>query len=540
MDLSGAAHRVGRAVVGLLTIVSIAVFVAAPWLRQELVWCEWIGLAAALVLVPRVKGWLGEVGTLLAGALALGIAFHWSPEVLANCMQVEYETALCFVVPIVLLDAVRLALPFWCAGRIARDPRAAWLPAATAAVAVEAIFPGVFPWKLGYSQIGWPVLIQGVDLFGPEWSTFVLYAHAGLLVSLVMAADRRSRHDAGGTAGRAWTASCAAAAAVVALNLAYGTWAMAHYRAAAEAAPRIAVALVQCDPEREDSILALRRATRAVQAAAPRPLDLVCWPECSAGTYESCLSSFADPEAIHRHSRDPARGLRPLERPVCPLLFGGRIYTGFREKPRELFQSALLIDTDETLVGRYDKRHLMPFGEYVPGGEQFPELHAYFPMQEDYDVGREATVLPCGDARLGAMLCYEDMVPGAAMSLVGNGANLLVSLINGVAFTEPLTLLQHRLLATLRAVENRRAFLRCAATGETCVISPLGIVTARLPLHVEEVLTAEVPLLETRTIAGRIGPAFPVACAICLGWMWFVARRRSQWAPVAPPTDRPA
>jgi len=388
MDASGAAHRVGRAVFGLLTIVSIAVFVAAPWLRQELVWCEWIGLAGALLLVPRVKGWLGEVGTLGAAALALGIAFHWSPEVLANCMQVEYETALFFVVPIVLLDAVRLALPFWCAGRVARDPRAAWLPAATAAVAVEAIFPGVFPWKLGYSQIGWPVLVQGVDLFGPEWSTFVLYAHAGLLVSLVVAADRRRRCGAGVAAGRLWTASGAAAAAVVALNLAYGTWAMAHYGAAAEAAPRVAVALVQCDPEREDSILALRRATVAVQAAAPRPLDLVCWPECSAGTYESCLSSFADPEAVYRHSRDPARGLRPLERPVCPLLFGGRIYTGFREKPRELFQSALLIDTHETLVGRYDKRHLMPFGEYVPGGEQFPELHAYFPMQEDYDVGR--------------------------------------------------------------------------------------------------------------------------------------------------------
>jgi apolipoprotein N-acyltransferase len=64
----------------------------------------------------------------------------------------------------------------------------------------------------------------------------------------------------------------------------------------------------------------------------------------------------------------------------------------------------------------------------------------------------------------------------------------------------------------LRAVENRRCLLRCAATGETCLISPLGTIPARLPLHVEDVLVAEVPLINTRTLASRIGQAFPVVC----------------------------
>jgi apolipoprotein N-acyltransferase len=128
-------------------------------------------------------------------------------------------------------------------------------------------------------------------------------------------------------------------------------------------------------------------------------------------------------------------------------------------------------------------------------------------------VGPDANVLSLGDkARLGVMLCYEDMVPSAAKSLVDNSANVLFSLINGSSFKATLTLLQHRLLAQLRAVENRRCLLRCAATGETCVVSALGTIQARLPLHVESVLVAEVPLLEARTVASRIGQTFPLLC----------------------------
>ena len=527
-------------------VLFIAVLIAAPWLRQELVVCEWLGVAAALFLVDRIRGWRGETCALLAAATALSIAFHWSPKVLAYSMQTSFEVGLLFAIPIVLWDAARLAAPFWLIGRLVRDPRNAWLPAGLAAVAIEATLPGVFPWKLGYSQIGWPVTIQGADLFGPEWPTFMLYAHAGAIVSLVSAAMAFARPqpaaEADGAdaptvrrptvAGR-WTPIGLAAIALVALNAAYGLWAMRAQAAAMRAAESISVALVQVDPSGSESIDDLRRLTREVCAGRnDEPFDLVCWPECSGGTYEACLRSFADPERIFAHSRDPNRGLRPLENPTCPLLFGGKIYDGYPERPREIYQSAILIDCEEAMIGCYHKRHLMPFGEFVPGGDQFPQLRHYFPMEDEFDVGGEATVLACGDkAKLGVLLCYEDMVPSAATTLVRNSANVLVSLINGSAFTEPLTLAQHRLLAQLRAVENRRCLLRCAATGETCVISPLGTVLERLPLHTLDVLVADVPLLEGRTLASRIGPAFPLGCAAALAAMVAWSRRRPGFTP---------
>jgi len=531
--------RPAAAVGWIVAIVAPAVFIAAPWLDERLVPAGWLGIAAGLVLTTGRTVVGDELAVLASAVLAIALAFHWTPEVLADAMRSSRLVGFAFAVPIVLWDACRLALPFWVVGRLCRDPRQAWLPAGLVAVVAEALLPGVFPWKLGYSQIGWPVTIQAADLFGPEWPTFMLYAHAGAIVSLVSAAVAFARPklatEADGadapavrrpTAAGRWTPIGLAAIALVALNAAYGLWAMRTQAAAMRAAESISVALVQVDPSGSESIDDLRRLTREVCAGRDdEPFDLVCWPECSGGTYEACLRSFADPERIFAHSRDPNRGLRPLENPSCPLLFGGKIYEGLPEKPRTVFQSAILMEPSGAVGGSYRKRHLMPFGEYVPFADVIPELRLSFPMETTYTAGRDARPLVTGPARIGPLLCYEDMVPSAASSLAERGANLLVSLGHGAAFTNPLTLRQHRLLAQQRAIENRRCLVRSSSTGETCVIDPTGRIAARLPLGIEGVLVADVPLLEGSTGASRVGPIFAAACGLGLVGL-FVGRLR--------------
>lgn len=514
----------------------ISSLIALPWLWQDLVPLEWIGLAAGLALLPRLRGWRGEFWTLAAATAAIAVAFHWAPKVLAYSMDTSFAIGLLVSIPIILWDACRLALPFWVAARLTGDPRAAWLPAALVACAVEAIMPGVFPWKLGYSQIAWPVLVQGVDLFGPEWSTFVVFAHAGTIVwlgGMLATLWRGEVSSESRSCNRLAILPLASLAAVVVCgaNLAYGVVAMQVWNRAVASAPQVRLALVQANPEDVGGLDSLRTLTQRLCGDPTRVPDIVVWPECSGGSYEKSLSSLADPAEILRKSRDPNRGMRPLDDHACPLLFGGKIFAGYPEKPSELYQSAILIDQDHDIVGCYHKRHLMPFGEYVPGEDWYRDIKLYFPMQEQMTAGREATVLSGpANTRLGVMLCYEDMLPGAAASLVAEGANVLVSLINGAAFTAPLTLAQHRLLAQLRSVECRRSLVRCAATGETCVISPVGIIAARLPLHEPGVLEAAVPLLAGRTLASRIGPAFPAACGLVLaGMLW--RRRRLNSGP---------
>jgi len=231
--------------------------------------------------------------------------------------------------------------------------------------------------------------------------------------------------------------------------------------------------------------------------------------------FDARLDSLADRERLAAWSRPGAGGTILTEVPFGPLLLGGIVHEGHPDHPAALRQSAVLVDAAGTIRGRYDKRHLMPFGEYVPLADLWPDLRRQFPVAADFSPGREATVLRGdGPARLGVMLCYEDMVPEAARSLVRNAANVLVVLINGAAFTSDLTLRQHRMLAQLRAVECRRSLLRCAATGETCLIAPTGRVVAALPLHARAPLDVTVPLIEYTTLATRIGPAFPLACGL--------------------------
>lgn len=517
-------HAAGIA--AAVATVAAALF-AAPWLWQACVPCEWIGVAIPLLLIRHVRGWQGELWSLAAAVAAISVAFHWAPKVLAYCMQTNDEFGIAFAAPIILWDAARLAAPFWIASRLTTDPRSAWLPAALAATAIEAVVPGVFPWKLGYSQIAWTPIVQSVDLFGPEFATFVLFAHAGVIAWL---ADVGLTAAGVGPRRGAFSAAGVAALTVVMLNLAYGTLAIAYWNGRIAAAPTARVTLVQSNPEEAGGVDALRQLTREHCAAAALP-DLVCWPECSGGSYEESLDTLSDPDRVMKLSRDPSRGMRPLESPPCPLLFGGKIYRGYPEKPKALYQSAILIDPAETILGRYHKRHLMPFGEYVPGGELYPDLKTYFPMQADLTAGGDTNVLVCGDVRLGAMLCYEDMIPSAARSLVNASANLLVSLINGSAFTEPLTLAQHRLLAQTRAIECRRTLVRCAATGETCVISPTGRIVAQLPVHVQDSLTATVPLLEARSLYSRTGSVFPAACALALAMLVYRASGAARTRP---------
>lgn len=488
-------------------IVGTAVLVAAPWLWQALVPLGWAGVALGLVFVAGRHGWRAELAVLVACTLAIMMAFHWTPHALAGAMRSSPIIGFAFAVPIIVWDACRLAIPFWIAGRMTSDPRVAWLPAAFAAVVAEYLMPGVFPWKLGYSQLAWPVTMQSASLVGPEGPTFTLFATAGALIATasLMRANRAGRMPV-----LAWAAVVLGIA-----NLLYGVLAVRGMDADLATAPTVRLALVQADPDGDGGIDTLRRLTREVCATDPPP-DLIVWPECSGGSYEEGLDRFDDEAAVFRRSRDPHRGLRPVPDPPCPLLLGGRIYRGFRERPDAIYQAALLLDTDERLAGCSLKRHLMPFGEYVPWADVVPELRLYFPMETSFDRGDQATVIESGEARIGPLLCYEDMVPSAAGSLVRRSANVLVALVHDADFANPLTLQQHRLLAQSRALENRRMLARCSSTGETCLIDATGRITARLPLGIEDVLVVDVPLLDGVTPANRLGPTFPVVCGIAL------------------------
>lgn len=477
---------------------------AVPWLVDGAAWCGLLGIACAFFLVTRRSLVASFWATWLWSIAAIGAAFYWAPDAMAYTIDSGYGLGVAVAMPLILWDGLRLALGYWLAARLTSDVRRIWLPAALVTISLELAMPGVFPWRLGFVLLPWPWFTQAVDIFGAAWPTFVAFAIGGMLVGLTswLVARVKKGPQAGEQDVRAARPNLAAWATIpiVGVTLAYGFWSMHYWQAAIDSAPKIRAALVQVDPSYTESLEQAQELTRAVS----QDVDLVCWPESSGGNYELALDELTDEQRVFMCSREPERGLRPWPSPSCELLLGGKNYVGDRDVPQELYVTAMLIDEAETITGRYNKRFLMPFGEYVPFENTVPGLATLFDMAEHMTPGVEAEVITSNTgAKLGTMLCYEDMVPQASREMTLEGANVLVSLINGSAFQSPHTLSQHRLLAQLRSLECRRYFLRCAATGETCVIDPMGQVVSRVPLQQNTVLKADVPLLEGTTLYSR-------------------------------------
>jgi len=382
--------------------------IAAPWLVQSLVWCSWIGVAAALAFTPHLTGRSRICWTAYWSILAIGAAFHWSPDVLAYTMDSSYQLGLAVYVPFVLWDAARLAIPFLIAARWGSSANQ-WLFAALATVVLEAITPVVFPWRLGYSQIAWPWTIQGVEVFGPSWTSIILFAHAGLLLfgvrivrNLILGIHCGALQNLIGNSFLV---------ALVACNACYGLASSAYWSEQIRIAPKIRITAIQVDPSFVDSLANLQSWTKQV----PQDAELVCWPESSGGTYEESLASMTDEKQLFKLSKDPNRGMRLWQKPTCPLLVGGKTYLGDPDRPKRMHQTAMLFDLKEQIVARYQKRHLMPFGEFVPGETWVPGITHLFSVRDHITAGENATVVPVGTkAKVGTMLCYEDMMPEAA------------------------------------------------------------------------------------------------------------------------------
>lgn len=513
MNNVGQRFHLRRMVLTTLLLTVASLLHALPWIFPRWGWVGPLGIAAGLVLATRTPTLASYLLTLAWSMVAICIAFHWSPQAMAYCVKAELPVGIVIATPLLLWDAIRLSLGYWLASWITRDLRWNWLAAALVTILLEHTLPSVFPWKLGFMLLEWPWWLQAVDTFGASYSTFIVFAIAGLVINLGMffmlprsAAITTSQATTNTSAHlhypffvRWWPSLIPLA--VLTLNAGYSQWATAHWTDLASRAKSLRVGLIQVDP----SFQASTKKLQAYTAQIADQVDLVCWPESSGGNYEMGLISLADEELVFLHSRDPERGLRPWPNPKRQLLMAGKNYLGNPDDPEVLHVTAMLVDCHEEIVSRYHKQHLMPFGEYVPYEDTVPGLKELFSMADHITPGDGSNVLtsPVG-ARLGVMLCYEDMVPDVARTAVASGSDVLVSLINGASFDSPYTLWQHRMLSQIRALETRRYFLRCAATGETCIISPLGAIESRLPVQQEGTLIGTVKRLTPLTMFVRV------------------------------------
>ncbi len=206
------------------------------------------------------------------------------------------------------------------------------------------------------------------------------------------------------------------------------------------------------------------------QALADRP-DLILWPESALPYY---LAESSASLSYRKAQEDMKRELSALARDgKTYLLAGGDYLTAAR--PVKYYNSAYLFNPAGEVTGRYDKTHLVPFGEYTPLKRFLAFLRHVVPWEEDFSAGRELTVFSLNKkGNLGVLICFEDIFPGPARSFARGGADILANITNDAWYGRTIAPYQHAYAARFRAVENRIYLARATNTGYSCVFDPRG------------------------------------------------------------------
>lgn len=448
------------------------------------------------------------------------VAFHWCPAVIADNLNLTRVTAWMLFLVLAGWDALQFGVFGYLVAKAQsrRFPLALTYPMVW--VAVELVWPHVFPWRLGHSQVAWKPLIQVADLSGAYGISFALVwgaAAAAVLLNTMVLPRRQIVLRAGPIAIEALVCGLTLLAAI-----GYGHWRIDQLEQSFPLQPSLRVAIVQPGVSSSKQM----EKCRALSQELRDPVDLICWPESSVGTYSLRLNAFRPPEDLQklsRFSRDPPR---PLPEPNAYLLCAGRTYADDTPPQGPYYVTAFLVDKQERIIGRYYKRGLMPFGEYVPGQQWFPRLIDLFEMTIHFRSGMKASSLRLpNDFQLGVLICYEDLDEKYARDSVLAGAQVLCSLNNTSLFGRTAAVPQHQQLGLLRAVENRRYLLRCGTNGITSVISPTGRVAAQAKAHSEATLIATVYSSKTRSIYTRYGNVFGYGCLGITAIVLYIAAR---------------
>jgi apolipoprotein N-acyltransferase len=176
-----------------------------------------------------------------------------------------------------------------------------------------------------------------------------------------------------------------------------------------------------------------------------------------------------------------------------------------------------LLDTAGNTAGRYVKRRLVPFGEYVPGADLIPQLEVLDTTGTHMEPGGWTQPLIDGGPRIGklaAAICSESSYPEFVREQVARGGGLIVVSTDEAWFKGTAELPQHAAISAVRAVENDRYVVQAAATGISEIVDPTGRVIAQGPPDRAEIVCARVESRRTLTPYVRLGDWIVAICAV--------------------------
>jgi len=375
---------------------------------------------------------------------------------------------------------------------------------------VKSYFLTGFPWEnLAYAQYSNAWLIQIADITGIYGITFVIVLANCILFDMV---TRRGK--------RLLVTEAVCGMIIAACIWGYGDYRIEQVRKMVRDSTPVPVSLIQgnidqsvkWDPQFQSSTLGIYRQLSLTAAqSGPR---LIVWPETAAPFY------FQDIDERHRQVLAVAREAGAY------LLFGSPSYVAVGE--RFFYRnSAYMVSPDGNIAGRYDKTHLVPFGEYVPLRRLLFFVQKLVDGAGDFMPGEGTTPLVMDGRKIGVLICYEGIFPEISAAYGRKGSTLLVNITNDAWYGRTSAPYQHLSMTALRAVENRLFLVRAANTGISAIIDPAGAITASTGLFERGVLNGNIRLMQCTTVYATYGDVFVYACMaliVCIS-LFSITRR---------------
>jgi apolipoprotein N-acyltransferase len=357
-----------------------------------------------------------------------------------------------------------------------------------------------FPWNLlGYAQIDNSVLTQLAPLTGVYGISFVLAAVNAAIACALVLPRRRT------TAIIAMTGALIATAVQNA-----GTWfrpaAMVGSQKAVLMQPNLLVGAGE-QGSAENLGIIFARLTLQASALDDRPTSIALWPE-SPSPFATNRADFTTTAAfVAQQLKAPLiAGAVGLE----PGTADGRI--------EHLYNSAALFTPEAGLVGRYDKIHLVPFGEFVPYANLFQFAGGLMKTvtQEvgTFDRGTSRRPLTANGHRYGVFMCYESIFGDEVRQFVANGADVLTNLSDDGWYGDTSAPFQHINMARMRAIENHRWLLRDTNSGITAAIDPNGRVAEVMDRHKRGAVAVHFDYRSELTFYTLHGDVFAYLCTL--------------------------
>lgn len=343
-----------------------------------------------------------------------------------------------------------------------------------------------FPWgSVAVSLTGCLPYLQTISLFGKYFITFITVAGCYLLASSHF--ERKAKYAIYG-------------AAIILFNLLVGTviWFVPNQNS-----DKVDAAVIQGNVlsnekwETGNSTVIYNKYIQLTEKAAQDGYSLIVLPESAIPI------TFTPGGKIHTALADIAN--RYNSTIICGVHY-------YDSTLKEFYNSVIAIYPDGSLSERYDKRHLVPFGEFIPFvdfiGKFLPFVSEFNDGTSDLTEGTEAVVIETEYGNVGPLVCFDSIFPQFAIEAVNENADYIAVVTNDSWFNDSAGIYTHLRHSQIRAIENKRYIVRAANTGISAIINERGQITVQTKPLTTATVGDTIYKIEVKTLYSLIGNIF--------------------------------